>query len=265
MSEQGKPTFFDVDTYLDAVEMMINADEVERAFVMLDNMPGFYRDHVPQRAATIKTILHKRLFTPVQYAGHYGSGELIIDTETIMKSWPTRATLVEKLVLRLNSKGIKPNIMEYAPGSFWLPFGLKEKGCDVSYEYRSLDRIDDKHFRVSDNSVFNIFCAFEVIEHLWKEEEIFQNYLKFDKPAHVVFISTPLYTINGGEPNWHVRDLGHLRTYTPKEFDKVVSDMFPGYEWSMFSDACMHLIGRHKKLLSPDQVTLFDEFLKTIV
>lgn len=237
----GRPTYFDPDVYLDAVEMMINSDEVNRAFWMLDNMPAYYRDNVPKRAATMRVQLNEVLFTPVQYKGVYGTIDL--DGAAVVAGWPSRATIVEEKVRELNKRMIKPNIMELAPGQFWLPTGLKYKGLDFTYEYLSLDNFDHPFEKPWPDSAFNIFIAFELIEHLHCETEIYQNYLKFKKTADIVMLSTPLYTFAGGMDNWSTRQLGHLRTYTPKELVDVSNKMFPGYVWGAHIDHVINLVG----------------------
>jgi len=229
----GKPLFFDVDVYLSACEMLIQSDEVERAFLMLDNMPAFYREHVPERAAEIRASLHRQLFTPVQYKGIYEGLEITPqDTEN---HWPLRAKVTESIVKELNAKGVTPNVMELAGGSLWLPQGLVHKHRQFTYECLSLD--EGEHcFAKPDKPEFNIFVAFELIEHLANEWEIYQNYLKFKRTADVILISTPLYTYGGGMRFWRDNPLGHLRTYTPNELHLILVKMFKGYDWVCHTD-----------------------------
>lgn len=241
MNSQGKPLFFDLERYLDSVEDMINADEVERAFWMLDNMPAYYRDHVPERAESIRKNLHKNLWTAVQYIGAHDS--TIIDREQLMLEWPGRGKVVESIVCALNATSQTPNIMELAPGTYWLPVGLKHKGYNFTYEHLNVDQYDTV-FEKPKGDEPNIFVAFEIIEHLANEFEIYQNYLKFAKRADFIAVSTPLYTINGGEDKWHSRDLGHLRTYTPKEVQTLLERMFKGYNWTLYVDESITALGR---------------------
>lgn len=240
----GRPLFFDVDTYLSAVEQMIMSDEVERALKMLDNLPAFYRANPPARALEIRESLNRALFTPIQYKGIYDGVEITPqDTE---RHWPLRAQAVEQLVRELNHPGAKPNIMELAGGSLFLPQGLVHKHLQFTYEHLSLDNIEHKFEKPSGEQI-NIFVAFELIEHLSDEWEIWRNYLKFGKRADYVFISTPLYTFGGGIPNWREQKLGHLRTYTPEELHSICSRMFTGYSWTCKTDDTIVLEGRCQK------------------
>lgn len=238
-----KPVLFNTDVYLSAVEMMICADEVERAIWMLDNMPAWYRDNPPERAIEIRRSLNRQLFTPCQYKGIYKGLEITpAHTEA---HWPLRARVMEAVVKEQNDKNVTPNIMELAGGSMWLPQGLIHKHCQFTYESMSLDEVDNGYTK-PDKPVFNIFCAFEIIEHLSNEWEIYQNYLKFNREADVVMLSTPLYTFGGGQVEWRTSPLGHLRTYTINEFHAICSKMFQGYEWTCNTDDTIVMTGRRK-------------------
>lgn len=236
--EIGCPAFFNLERYLDSVDDMINADEVERAQWMLANLPGWYRDHVPERVKQMRERLHRQMFTPVQYKGLYKNVNLDMTNEL---HWPGRAQVTENIVKAMNEKSVTPNIMEFAPGSFWLPHGLTQKGLQFGYESLGLD---DDHPELKPVDGPNIFIAFEIIEHLANEWEIYQNYLKFNKPAQTILLSTPLYTYGGGMDNWQTRELGHLRTYTPKEFVAKAQEMFQGFTWEVFTDSTIILVGR---------------------
>ena len=237
----GKPKYFNVDGYLDAVEGMINADEVERAFLMLDNLPAYYRDHVPLRAREIRESLHRQLFTPVQYKDIYGE----FDVDVTLKNLPGRAKVLRSMVAELNEKGLAPHIMEYAPGNFWLPIVLRRLALSFGYEHVGLEPAPAGLTSQAAGPV--IFCAFEIIEHLSNEFELYQNYLRFNRAADVVLLSTPFYTCAGGEDNWRTRDLGHLRAYTPREFLTKAHQMFEGFEWQVVTDVTMILVGKRIK------------------
>jgi hypothetical protein len=131
--------------------------------------------------------------------------------------------------------------MELAPGALILREGLALTRLDVTYEHLGLDA---RHVIEPKEGAFKIFCAFEIIEHLANEWEIYQNYLKFGREADVIMISTPLFTYGGGMDDWRNRPLGHLRTYTPTELVSVCSKMFQGYQWTMTIDDTIVCVGR---------------------
>ncbi len=246
MSEQGRPKYFNTDTYLDAVEMMINADEVERALWMLDNMPGYYRDNMPERALEILNTLHKKTWTAIQYSELKQDEPLSL--EVADQVVPLRGMLVEQIVRSYNELSITPHIMELAPGGHWLPQYLKYKGLVFTYSSMSLTVGLEIGVEVLGPVMF---VCFETIEHLADEADIYRNYLKMGAKADVFMLSTPLYTINGGEDNWRERELGHLRTYTPAEFMRFADKYFKGCKWEMVMGEEMILTG--VKNVTPQQ------------
>lgn len=239
MSDLGRPKYFSVDKYLDSVEGMIASDEIERAFLMLDNMPAYYRDNVPERAREIRESLHRQLWTPVQYLS-VDWGEP--DVDGIAAELPGRAVVLRDLIRQLNEKGQVPRLLECAPGNFWLPRCLEHLGLLFNYEHVGLEKPDRGW--VVEGSGPSIFVAFEVIEHLSNEFEVYQNYLKFGREAEFVMLSTPFYTYGGGMDDWRSRDLGHLRAYTPAELLAKAQKMFLGRTWQVFGDETIILMGR---------------------
>ena len=234
----GKPTHFDPHLACDVAEQMIEADEIERAFLLLDNFPAYYRQHPTDRMREIRCSLHRQLWTPVQYKNIYAGTE---DLDPDM-GWAMRYHLVEQEVRAVEDRHV--HLTELAPGAFTLPKGLAKHGLIFTYEHQSVDDYDFAHPREAPRDAFNIFCAFELIEHLSNEWEIYQNYLKFGRDADIVMISTPLFTYGGGMGNWRARELGHLRTYSPNELHASVSAMFLGYSWECATDDTIVLTGR---------------------
>ncbi len=240
----GLPQWFDPEIYCDCVEMMIASDEVNRAFSMLRNVPAWYRDFPTPRMLEIRESLHRQLFTPVQYA--MADAEAItINEEILTQYWPDRAQVLGNKIKELNDQGLKPNLMEIGAGTFWLPYSLRSRGYEFTYEHKTLGLETrvlpfDKPPLVSG---VNMFIAFELIEHLSNENEIFQNYLKFKKKADYIFLSTPLYTCGGVNKDWRNHALGHLTTFTPQEFHNLCSGMFHGYNWSGVLSDTITMVG----------------------
>src|SRR3954469_24850659 len=254
----GRPNFFNVDMFLDIVEQMIVADETERALLMLDNMPGFYRDHVPDRARTLKDRLLRKLYTTADYIGSAPAGQIELLRELpadqindLYMTKLTRAQVALALCQSLNKQGIKPHIHEVAPGSYWLPIGLKKNEVQFTYQAVSLDGGRNDQIRdflgdswaVSESDA-QIFICYELIEHLANPTEIYQHYLKANRPFSHVLLSTPKYTVSTAVPNWYDAELGHLRTYTPAEFGQFAHRHWPKYEWSLYQDEIMVLCGK---------------------
>ena len=242
--EVGKPLFFDPEIFCSVVEQMIMSDEVERAFLMLDNVPAYYRYFPTPRMEEIRASLHRQLFTPAQYSEADAEGK-DLDVKHLEGMFPHRAQVLFEKVKEINERGVKPNIMEVGPGSFWLPYVFRARGLEFSYEYQSLTPRDLPFDKPKDDCV-NIFVAFELIEHLSNEAEIYQAYLKFKKEASYIFISTPLFTYNGGIVNWRENALGHLRTYTPPELGAFCQKYFKNYSWEAFLSDTITMVGEKK-------------------
>ncbi len=242
----GKPTYFSLDTYLAAIDGMINADEVERALWMIDNPPAYYRANPPAALTEMREQLHRRLWTPVQYKGIYDGAHIDVENQ----AWPLRAAKLEEWVRGHNEAERCPHIMELAPGGGWIMRGLEHRGLGFTYQWLGLDHYalaaDNPETAPPVDGAPVIFCAFEIIEHLSNEWEIYQNYLKLNRPADTVMLSTPLYTYAGGMDGWQTRELGHLRTYSPVEFHAIAARMFQGFDWECLTDDTILLTGRRK-------------------
>lgn len=240
MNELGKPRFFDVDAWLGVAVALIRSDEVERAFWLLNNPPAYFRVNYPLKAKEMRDRLHKQLFTPIQYARGLDDDSATFTAEMKM---PSRGELVDQLVKELNEKGICPVICELAPGARWLEGIMTARGRKFWYEHMGLDKQWIKMAK-PEAPLYNIFVAFEIIEHLADTTEIYRNYLKFERQADAIFMSTPYCTWGGGMEDWENNALGHLRAYTPDEFANEAKRMFDGYSWQMLSDDVMTLVAR---------------------
>jgi hypothetical protein len=233
VTETGKPVLFNIDVYCALIEMYIQSDEVEKALWLLNNPPSYFQDHEPKKVTEIRNSLHRQLWTPVQYKGIYDNAEIN------QSFWPLRAKVLEELCFA--QEGLPLHIMELAPGDQWLKAGLEQKGLQFTYESISLDGCQFSEMKPGSKT---IFVAFELIEHLSNPWEIYQNYLKFNKQADYVLISTPLYSYGGGcAEDWRTRPLGHLRTYGPRHLHEIVNTMFQGFRWTCNHDNVIVLTG----------------------
>lgn len=235
MLELGRPSHFDLEAYYKTINGLINADEIERALWLLDNPPGYFRDHPTEEMERLKKALHKKTWTPAQYRGLYPQSPELKD---IYRNWPLRARLLEAYVAA-HEEAV--HLMELAPGDQWLYYGLQGKDLNFEYSYIGLDGLQ---ICKPVERLHTIFVCFELIEHLSNPWEIYQNYLKFNQEADVIMLSTPRYTWMGGLDDWENRELGHLRTYTPLEFHDLAKKMFKGYNWTIHTDDTIVLIGR---------------------
>lgn len=239
MNMMGKPSFFHVDMACDVVEQLITCDEVERALLLLNNFPSWYREYPTERMKEIRQSLHQALFTPFDYAK---ADREAAASHVPPDYWPARGEILLETVREVNANGQVPHIMELGPGTSWLSYGLRAKECKFTYEFQSLDHIGTS---ASEDGP-NILVAYELIEHLSNELELYQAYLKFGKKAQKCFFSTPLHTYAGGMPSWRGQALGHLRAYSPKEFREAVQGMFTEFTFDKhysFNDGTQVVVG----------------------
>lgn len=257
--EIGLPRYFDVNLYLDAVESMICADEIKFAISMLDNLPGYYRDHVPARAKDIRSRLYGQCMTVQDYIND--REELIERSEVHHKApikdhwrlphFSPRGELIVNIVRDLNAEGFCVNIVELGPYNYWLPIGLADQNLDFIYTPISINphvksQISTK--TTSDKPIKNIFICFEVIEHLWFEDEIVHYFYKTQMDPDFVLISTPKYTCGNGLFNWDSRVLGHIRTWTPGELTTWCRKHWPDLDWFYVDSQMMVMVGQRKSV-----------------
>lgn len=243
----GRPNFFDVDMYLLMIEQMITCDEVEKAMWMLDNMPAYYRDNVPHGTIRIKEQLFKKFFTTADYADM--SPELFneasrLSKEAVQKEFKSiiRFYKIYEVVRQLNEAGITPHIIEYGPGGFAIPYGLNSFDLRYTYFAQGLNVVAINKVKntlpqwTEELGAYNIFVCYEVIEHLTDVGEIYHFATKHCSFYDRVLISTPKYTWAGGFPDWYNRDLGHLRTYTPRDLLSFGMKYWPHLKWGVNTD-----------------------------
>lgn len=251
----GRPAFFDVETFIETVEMFITCDEVATAMHLINNMPGWYRDNMPERVVNLRNQLYRRFFTTLDYArdGCYMKEIASQPSETLKAGvLLERGAATYEVVKGINGDNRTPWIYELAPGNYWLPLMLREHGLQFTYCGRTLNIEMQRdasvylasHWRNDpDMDQFKIFIAFELIEHLADPSEIFHHYVKAGNDFDVILLSTPKYTYGHGMPNWYENDLGHLRTYTPTEFLSFAKKHWPEHFWEIYHDPVMVLRG----------------------
>jgi hypothetical protein len=194
-------------------------------------------------------FLLRQFFTTLDYAKN---GEEIADEKTALEylSQPHGHVLLRK-VQELNDKGTTPHIEELAPGNYWVPLGLKAKGMTFTYYAQSLNQgmQEQAEFALRDQwhkkpkPGCKIFACFEMLEHMTNPMDIFHHYIKRGGDMDYIFLSTPMYTFGGGMGDWHVKDLGHIRTYTPKEFGEYAITYWPKHKFSRYDGHVMCLVG----------------------
>lgn len=251
----GSVEFFDIKPFIDAANILVAADEPMRALQLLDNLPAYYRDHYPIAAQELKRKIYSLLATPAFYATNPYDQLVRVDNAHEVVKNTLRGNLIQKDLEAFNEKNQSPHIIDLGPGEYWLPIGLKKLGFKFTYQDIGLcnnakllarPHLEEEMRDKRDAQSPVIFVACEIIEHLHHEADIRVDLERTGHTPDIIHISTPRYTFDGraSQLDWQKKgDLGHLRTYTPREFHSVVTKMFPEYTFNLYDSQIMHLRG----------------------
>ncbi len=236
------------------IELYIQADEVERALWILNNLPGKHRDYIPYELVKLKAEILAAMVTPHAYlTSELDNGVHSPEGAAEVLGMLMRGVLLKEEVKRFNDKALIPHLIDMGPGEYFIPIGLKH----LNYRFTYLDLGMDKRTsekahpllydvrREKCGDVPKIFIAMEIIEHLPEPRDIVVECLRhFGDYPDRIHMSTPCYTFDGGKKDWRKPcGLPHLRTYTPTEFVKTANDLFPGYRWEVYKSRIMSIRG----------------------
>jgi len=247
---------FKLQTFLDCAAELLRADETTRALWLLNNLPAYYRDHVPQEIIDMKNEIHKRISTP----SRYGESKYEIDVLDLVNANgmgdTLRGQILQKDIKWLNQQKFIPHIVDFGPGEFWLPIALKAQNLQFTYDPIALNQTllkivephIEKHLVPRLPNQPTVYVACEIIEHLWNEQDLKTEMLRKIGFADIVHISTPRYTYDTDCMSWLEKgEIGHLRAYTPLEFVTIVKDLFPEYLSFFIDSQIMHLRLTHQR------------------
>lgn len=242
---------FKLKSFIDVAEELLRSDETLRALDFIDNfLPGYYRDHIPKELVELKREIMGKIATSTFYATHKGFELTVSDEYCEEMGMTLRGLLIATDIANLNNNGHTPHVYDHGPGEGGLPILLKRKGLKFTYEQAYVNHPTyeaTKHrFEAFEKPRLVgqpiIWVATEIIEHLHKEDELRYEMQNRCGIADIVHISTPLYTFNPNVMNWRdIGWLGHLRTYTPTEFQATVRRIFPEYTWTYYQSHVQHM------------------------
>jgi hypothetical protein len=256
----GKVPSFNHDTFIQAAQILVDADEAERAIELLTNgLPAYYRDNPPREILVARCKIIQATMTAPAYMDcaddsvFCESGErakAILDANV-------RGQLMKQSVEAKNKEGVKPHIVDMGSGELWLPIGLKEYGLDFTYEdiiINAYTREKSAHVERTkwDGQAPVIFCALEVIEHLAnvKDMAVEMHRHTRGRGAKEIHLSTPMYVYDPKpKPIMKLENNGlpHLRGYTPNEFLRDAAQVFGSeYHWQFVPSQIMSLVGARK-------------------
>jgi hypothetical protein len=261
---------WDEDKFLEVVEMLLNADEVERALLLLDNPPGYYRDHPTEKMTTLRAKILSAMITAHAYmsSGLDANVMTMPEHNKFLMNHVLRGRLIKAEVERYNAKSISPTIVDVGPGEYFIPLGLKANA--LSFRYR--DIVMDQNTQKVAYPLLEveralgqahaegpvIFVALEIIEHLADPRELAVEALRHCHGwPDRIHLSTPLYCFDGAKKEWdRPCGLPHLRTYVPRELIREAQRIFPGYEWEFHMGQPMSLRGQRSDTIDREPLTL---------
>jgi hypothetical protein len=230
------------------VQELVNHDEVDRALLVLDNVPAHLRDRPPKELTELRTNIMASLCTPSVYLEDERDSEVDINKAKAFLDTFLRGILIKK---ELEKKDL--HIIDMGPGNYSVPLGLSHYP-ELKFSYQPLamnNPAKSKAFffiepyleeNTKDKPV--LFIANEVIEHLPNPSDIAVNALAFAKKRpEYIHVSTPLYCYDPCPKKYAKGSLPHLRAYTPDELHKEMLKMFPGYFWQLYESPIMSIRG----------------------
>lgn len=261
----GQVESFDENLAAKFIEMLVEGDEVERALLVMDNLPAFYRDNPPFRIARLRQDILGAICTPHAYFSSGLDAQVKPAEAEYYLNTLLRGILVQREVARYNRRGISPHIVDVGPGEYFVPIGLQAKGFRFTYWDVGFDQntkraahpiIKEVHRERPEDEQPIIYLALEIIEHLPSPQDLAVEALRHcGKWPDRIHLSTPCYTYDGKKKEWRKPcGLPHLRAYTPKEFAGVADKLFPNYKFEFHGSQIMSLRGQRLDKIDPDPI-----------
>lgn len=241
---------FNLRAFIEVMEELARADEIERALSIPQLLPAYYRDHPPPEIIKLANDIMAKVAT-IDFYKNTDFYPGIVNFDSVSKT--LRYKLLVRDVEHLNKLGFTPHIVDYGPGEFWVPICLNDLGLNYTYQpivlndvsFNKTKKLFEDKLRTKKTGHPSIFLALEIIEHLWHEDELKINMLQTAGFCDILHVSTPKYTHNYNNLNWRsTGTLGHLRAYTPTEFFTTVQDLFSEYkDYQFFDSGILHVRG----------------------
>lgn len=270
--EYKPKTRFNPDAYIDCAYQLLEHDEPLKAIELLSALlPAFWRDNVPKEIQALKNAINGRLMLVHDYAKNPYDTYATIERSITMCTQIARGVIITEQVKAYNEKGLTPHIVDMGPGDYWVPMGLRALGCKFTYEpfgvhldaeakalkdfkailipscYEPMDGLSLIQARQKHESFIGdrpvVFLACEIIEHLLATSEIRCVFDRIPNPKAKVIVSTPLYNFDKSRIFEDMVGLGHVRAYTPREFQLECMKLFPEYKWTYYHSDAMTLVG----------------------
>lgn len=251
------PTFNPQD-FIKVAQQLVDADEVERALWLLDNVPAYYRSNQVKEIIDFKSSILSRMVTPAGYADdQHDCGVMPFEEAQAVVKLTLRGVLLE---YELNGPE-EYHVVDVGPGEYWIPkalsgnYSYKPVGLDIKTREEAFKDKDIIARMGRQTGQTGVFVALEVIEHLPDPGDLAVECAKhFTKEPHYIHLSTPLYTFDAS-PKKDAKLLPHLRAYTPNEFQIEAFKLWPHYNWQLYvGGPIMSLRGVHPDAKRKDRL-----------
>lgn len=228
------------------VRMLVDADEVERALLVLDNVPARYREIPDPMLLKLRGEILGSMITAHGYLSSTMDADVSIENALLVLNHQLRGKILYAEVTQYNKQLRTPHIIDVGPGEYFVPIGLSQRQKVFTYEPISMDSkarqsaeeiLASSHIgRVAIKDEPTIFVALEIIEHLPDPRDLAIEAAKYTdgKMPDRIHLSTPHYTYDGRPKSCGRHALPHLRAYTSHEFVAEANRIFKGYDWHLY-------------------------------
>lgn len=255
---------FDIKLCVSYVEELLRQEELERALLVLDNVPATERMLPPKELVELRRLILKRSETTREIIDSVNDEVHCVEKSIALMYGLLRGGLLLQDVQQMNGAGKIPHIIDYGPGCYFVPIALRALDCAFTYwdlsvnlKAQAIARPQIPELKAeADASRPVIYVALEVIEHLHEPRDLAIEAAKHCgvNGPDLIHLSTPMctYAEIPREIPWHERTLHHLRAYTPQEFLVAADNLFPGYHWGVHVPSHLHtqpmsIVGRKVK------------------
>lgn len=253
---------YDQESLENVVLDLVNCDEPERALLVLDNVPAYFRDNPTPTMTVLRNQVQKAIMVASDYVMDPHDSKLP-EGDTAFQS--LRGQLFDHDVTKCRDLGYSVDVVDFGPGNYWLPLSLTER--DIGYQPIGLNlpvaiQMNERMKPMTNRfgkrqKAIRIMAAMEIIEHLPDTREIAIQAAKHG-PIDIIHLSTPLYCFDPKlEKEWP--DIQpHLRAYTPIEFLQEAMRLFPNFAWASYhvQDQPQSLRGVRNDILDDNLKTL---------
>lgn len=243
---------FNVALCVQYVEELIRQEELERALLVLDNVPAEQRMVQPPELMQLRRDILLRCETARDIQN---APEDILDSDTakLLMQGTLRGQLLYMEVRQHNEAGRIPHLVDYGPGGYFVPTGLRALQCSFTYWDVACNSKAQAEARPgipelkaeADHGRPTVFVGLEVLEHMHEPRDLAVEALRHcgERGPDSVHLSTPMCTYSEFPitEDWRTtRTMHHLRAYTPQEFLLAANALFPGYHWAMHTPSELH-------------------------